>query len=75
MLLAALLGVAACSTTPASFGITGPGTSPPQSFKAAPADDDSAVSAPGLPDQGRTYSPSLLPAGAAAKPGGFYGYN
>jgi hypothetical protein len=76
VLLAGLLGLTACSATPASFGITGPGTAPPQTFKQPPPDDsDATVPVPGLPNTGSVYSPSSLPAGDAAKPGNFYGYN
>jgi len=75
MCLTAVLGVAGCSATPASFGITGPGTSEPASFKAAPADDDAAVGMPGIGDGGSAYTPSSKPAGDAAKAGSFFGYN
>lgn len=75
IVVAALLGVGACSATPASFGITGPGSTPPPSFKPVPVNDDSAVSLPGLPNTGSAYTPSSIPAGDAAKPGSFYGYN
>jgi hypothetical protein len=75
ILLSTLLGIGACSATPASFGITGPGIAPPPTFKPLPANDDSAVGQPGLPDSGSQFAPSLLPAGDAATPGGFYGYN
>jgi hypothetical protein len=77
LLLAGLLGLAACGTTPATFGITGPGTSPPPTFKPPPTpeDSDAAVGIPGLPNTNSVYSPSLKPAGDAATPGSFYGYN
>jgi hypothetical protein len=75
VLLACSLGMAACSTTPASFGITGPGTSPPATFKAPEATDDSTVRIPGIQDPNSPFSNSLKPAGDAATPGNFYGYN
>jgi hypothetical protein len=75
MLLAAVLGTAACSATPASFGITGPGTAAPVSFTAPTADGDAAVGVPGIQDSGSPYSNSLKPAGDSARPGNFYGYN
>jgi len=73
--VAGLLGIAACSATPASLGITGPGTSGPSTFKPVPASDDAAVPLPGLPASGNPYSNSLRPAGDSAAPGSFYGYN
>ncbi len=75
ILLTALLGVAACSATPASFGITGPGAGAPATFTAPRTDDDAAVGIPGIPDSGSPYSNSTKPAGDAAKAGNFYGYN
>ncbi len=76
MAVALLVGLGACGASPASFGITGPGASGPTTFKqAAPADDDAAVSLPGIPNTGYIYSPTMKPAGDAAAPGGFYGYN
>jgi hypothetical protein len=75
MLLTAVLGMAGCSVTPQSLGITGPGLSGPPTFVAAPADDDAAVTPAGLPATNSVYSPSLQPAGDAAKPNSFYGYN
>ncbi len=75
LLLAGLFGLGACSASPASLGITGPGTAPPPSFKAAPVNDDAVVGQPGLPNTGSAYTPSTTPAGDAAKPGSFYGYN
>ena len=75
ILLTAVLGFAGCGATPASLGITGPGVAGPASFTAPPAEDDSAIGLPGIPNSGSPYQPSNLPAGEAAKPGGFYGYN
>ncbi len=76
VLVAGLLGLSACGASPSSFGITGPGTTAPSTFKAAtPANDDSAVPLPGIPNTGYIYSPTMTPAGAAAQPGSFYGYN
>ena len=72
---AGLLGVTACSATPASLGITGPGTAAPPTFKAAQPDDDAVPPLPGLPSSGSPYTPSPIPAGDSAKPGSFYGYN
>jgi hypothetical protein len=75
-LLAIGLGLAGCSGSPASFGITGPGVAGPASFTPPPPDSgDSAVGLPGIPDSGGPYSSSTKPAGDAAKAGGFYGYN
>jgi hypothetical protein len=74
--LAALMGCAACSTTPASFGITGPGSAAPVSFTAPTADPDAAVGLPGLPTNYQApFSNTQTPAGDAARPGNFYGYN
>ncbi|HTR16746.1 MAG TPA: hypothetical protein VMI52_06915 [Acetobacteraceae bacterium] len=75
ILLAALVGLAGCGATPAGLGITGPGGAGPASFTEKPPDADSAVGVPGIPDSGSPYSSSNRPAGEAAKPGGFYGYN
>jgi hypothetical protein len=74
--LTAALAVAGCSASPSSLGITGPGTSAPLTFKdTPPVDDDAAVGLPGLQDNQGTYSPTYKPAGDAAKPGNFFGYN
>jgi hypothetical protein len=75
LLVAGLLGLGACGATPASFGITGPGAVAPPTFKPAPVNDDSSVALPGIPNTGYIYSPSDKPAGDAAAPGSFYGYN
>jgi hypothetical protein len=77
VVLTAMLGCAACSATPASLGITGPGTAAPVSFtKPDDADPDAAVSLPGLPTNPQApYSNTATPAGDAARPGNFYGYN
>jgi hypothetical protein len=77
IVLTALLGCGACSATPASFGITGPGTAAPTSFTAPPPPDpDAAASTPGLPSSSQApYSNTTTPAGDAARPGNFYGYN
>jgi hypothetical protein len=76
IVLAALLGCAACSATPASLGITGPGTAAPESFTRPDADPDAAVSLPGLPTNNQApFSNTATPAGDAARPGNFYGYN
>jgi hypothetical protein len=76
VLLTGLLGVAACSATPASFGITGPGSAAPESFTTPPLDPDAAVSLPGLPNNSVSpYSNTVQPAGQVARPGNFYGYN
>jgi len=73
---AAALGLGGCGTTPATFGITGPGGGVPASFTPSPtADDDTGLGAPGIPSSGSPYSQSNRPAGEAAKPGDFYGYN
>jgi hypothetical protein len=72
---AIVFGTAACSATPASFGITGPGTAAPISFTAPAPDGDASVGVPGIQNSGSPYSNSLRPAGDAARPGDFYGYN
>jgi hypothetical protein len=76
IVLTILFGCAACSATPASFGITGPGTSAPASFTTPPPDPNTTVNLPGLPTSDQTpFSNSITPAGDAAKAGNFYGYN
>jgi hypothetical protein len=73
--LTAALAVAGCSGSPASLGITGPGTSAAPTFKEAPVNDDAAVGLPGIPDNQGSFAPTYKPAGDAAKPGSFFGYN
>jgi len=76
LVVAGLLGLAACGATPSSFGITGPGTATPSTFKTpTPTSDDAAVPLPGIPNTGYIYSPTMKPAGDAATPDSFYGYN
>jgi hypothetical protein len=64
-----ILLLAACSTTPATFGITGPGAQPaPQAAVAS----DSATDVPGVPLTSPTYGPNTRPVTGSS---GFWGYN
>jgi hypothetical protein len=68
MLLALImLSLAGCDATPASLGLTGPAPPPP-----APKVDDSTIMAPGIPDPGNGYGPSI---GTPPSPGSYYNYN
>ena len=68
-ILIALLGMTGCADSPASLGITGPGSVPlPE-----PAVDDSTVRPPGIPDSGGSYyGPSVGPAPASGR---YFNYN
>jgi hypothetical protein len=66
--LFAALGVAACSSSPASLGITGPGAQPVA--PPAPSDD---IAPAGVPDVGNTYSPSYGPIPSGN--GRYFNYN
>ncbi|HKM61969.1 MAG TPA: hypothetical protein VJY39_05705 [Acidisphaera sp.] len=57
-----LLALAGCGTTPATFGITGPGTGPGPT-RPPPTSDDAALPSPGgvAPGAGTTYGPSMVP--------------
>ena len=69
LFLIAVVGVAGCSDSPASLGITGPGAGPP----ALPSiGDDSIVGNPGIPDYGQSYGPSI---GPIPSNGRFFNYN
>ena len=54
--------LAGCGTSPASFGITGPGTSP-GGLAARPSTDDAALPSAGgvVPASGATFAPSMVP--------------
>jgi hypothetical protein len=67
--LVIVLGVAGCDATPASLGITGPGTSavPPRT------PDDGTLSAPGIPDPpANGFGPSF---GPSPNNGPYFNYN
>jgi len=61
------LSLAGCNATPASLGITGPAPPPPP-----PKADDSTILAPGIPDPGNGYGPSVGPSPSAGR---YYNYN
>jgi hypothetical protein len=65
--LIAALAMAGCNATPASLGITGPAPPAPQ-----PTVDDSTILAPGLPDPGSGYGPSV---GPNPTQGRYFNYN
>jgi hypothetical protein len=71
--LLAVLTAAGCNASPASLGITGPGAPP----KPPPAIDDSTILAPGIPDPGSTYGPSVGPTPSSSGPSGgqYFNYN
>ncbi len=67
--LVVVLGVAGCDATPASLGITGPGTSavPPRET------NDGTLSPPGIPDPpANGYGPSY---GPSPSNGRYFNYN
>jgi hypothetical protein len=69
LFLIAVVGVAGCSDSPASLGITGPGAAPP----AQPSiGDDSIVGDPGIPNYGQSYGPSIGPIPSSGR---FFNYN
>lgn len=69
LILLAVPGLASCGDTPASLGITGPGAPP----SLAPANDDSTITSPGIPDQGGGYyGPSI---GPMPSNGRYFNYN
>jgi hypothetical protein len=61
-----VLCVAGCDAPPASLGITGPGAPPPL----PPANDDSTIRNPGIPDPGGGYGPGIGPSS-----GRYFNYN
>ncbi len=65
LVLIAVVGVAGCSDSPASLGITGPGAGPPP----LPSIGDDSV---GIPDYGQSYGPSI---GPIPSNGRFFNYN
>jgi hypothetical protein len=72
--LLAALAAAGCNASPASLGITGPGAPP----KPPPIIDDSTILAPGTPDPGNGYGPSVGPTPSSASPSGggqYFNYN
>ena len=69
LFLIAVVGVAGCSDSPASLGITGPGADAP----APPSiGDDSIIGNPGIPDYGQSYGPSIGPIPSSGR---FFNYN
>jgi hypothetical protein len=70
LLLIVGLGMAGCSGSPESYGITGPGASPVT--VTPPSSDDSTVGVPGLPDTGTGYGPSI---GPMPQSGRYFNYN
>jgi hypothetical protein len=68
LMLLVVLGLACCSASPASLGITGPGAPPPP----PPAPDDSTITVPGIPDPGASYGPSI---GPIPSNGRYFNYN
>jgi hypothetical protein len=62
--------LAACSGTPASYGITGPGTQPPPAAVTVPSPDTSPT--PGMSTTGTSYGHSSEPSTGSS---GFWGYN
>ena len=69
LFLIAIIGVAGCSDSPASLGITGPGVEapPPPSIG-----DDSIIGNPGVPDPAQSYGPSVGPLPSSGR---FFNYN
>lgn len=63
----AVLALVGCDATPASLGITGP--SPP---KLPTTIDDRTILAPGVPDPGNSYGPSVTPSTSGGR---YYNYN
>jgi hypothetical protein len=71
MRVALVLGVfelAGCGSTPASFGITGPGAPPTE----APGVDDSMVPAPGISNTGGSSRYNIGPAQSGDR---YFNYN
>lgn len=71
VILALLIPVAACSSDPQSYGITGPGSQTSPTPAHAPAGDDTGAM-PGVPTSGSYYGPSTRPVTGGS---GFWGYN
>jgi hypothetical protein len=68
--LSLLAVLAACTSDPQSWGITGPG--PPPAPAAAPSEAADDPAAPGVSTSGPLYGPSNRP---TSGPSGFFGYN
>lgn len=62
-----LFGLAACSGNPGAYGITGP-NAPVQ----PEAPTDATLTAPGLPDNGTMYGPTVAPTTGQSR---YWGYN
>ena len=69
MFLIAVVGVAGCSESPASFGITGPGAEAPTMPSIR---DDSIIGNPGVPEYGQSYGPSVGPIPSSGR---YFNYN
>lgn len=68
LMLLALCTLAGCGDTPASLGITGPGT-PTQ---LPPPPDDPGLGNPGVPDTGGGYGPRVGPTQSGGR---YFNYN